>query len=106
MHLHFKGDVLMNDLHDLADAFISAATGHQRHKDLAVGLRDPSVTVKRTATFTIVANCISCSATVMRHLHTVWQRGSPVEVALADGTCPHCQSQEGFAYSSTHSMHA
>jgi hypothetical protein len=106
MHLHFKRDVLVNDLHDIADAFMSAMTGSQNHKKLATGLRDPSSSARMAARFTLAVNCLLCGKDVYRDVHTIWQRGSPVSIELVDGSCPKCGGGEGFDYSATHSMHA
>ena len=106
MYLHFDKQTFWDDIHDFVDAFAGGILGHDKHQGLASKLRDPKCTAKKSAKITIIANCVDCGNSILKDLHTIWERGSPVHVSLVNKTCPECQGQSGFHYAKHHSFHA
>ena len=106
MYLHFDKDVFVQDIVDFIDGFAGGVLGYDKHQQLAERLRDKECKRRKTAQVSVVANCADCGIGVMRALHTIWERGLPVEVSLVDKTCPHCKGQGGFHYAAHHSLHA
>jgi hypothetical protein len=105
-NLHVDVNIITQDLVDLVDGFRTSSHAHEKHKELSYKLSDPHCHNRKQAKFGIVVNCVSCANSVSHSLHTVWQRGMPVHISLADGECPHCDGKKGFHFAQVKTLHA
>jgi hypothetical protein len=106
MPLHFDGEIFKEDVRTLLDACKAGLTGTDRHRAFAEHLTDENNTVRRTAKFGLIANCVNCAVELACAVNVIFERGSPISLSLHDHTCPSCGSEKGFNYSKVDTFHA
>lgn len=105
-NFHFDFDIVSQDLIDMVEGFNAGSQIHSKHKELSLKLSDPDCHNRKQAVFGAIVKCVSCANKITHSLHTIWQRGMPVHISLADGDCPHCDGKKGFHFAEVKTLHA
>jgi hypothetical protein len=105
MDLYCDWDVVRQDVYDIVKALASGGSAHHKHTSLAKDLTNEHAPTRKSAKIAIIANCGNCAADVSASLHSVWERGSPVQISFDRTRCPECGGTSGFNYKRASHLH-